>query len=131
MSKMNLEAFDTYVSSYGYDYHSKNSDENASYYSYVEYDGLISKKQKRVISISYYTSNPINSISYSTSIKEEYSKLKNETLGLGFNIYKTDEIESKDNIEPSSIVFRYRKDNQTISITNSLNSYNIVYSTFE
>jgi hypothetical protein len=125
---MNLEAFDTFVSSNGYDYYeSKSSDENGSYYGYVEYDKLELKRQKRAIAIMLGTTKPLNSVSYTTTIKDEYSKFKNETLGLGFYLYKTEEIENKDDYKSSSIVFKYRKDKQIISITNQLNSYNVVF----
>lgn len=127
MSKMNLEAFDTYISSNGYDYLTKTSEEIGLVYGYVEYDKLDSKRQKRAIAIVLNPTKPLYSVSYTTSIKDEYSKFKNETLALGFNLYKTEEIENNDDSKSSSIIFRYKKEKQIISITNKLNSYTIVY----
>ncbi len=122
MSKMNLEAFDKYVSSYGYDYAKKASVFNGSVYGYVEYDKLDTTRQKRIVSVLIGSTEPRYSISYVTTLKDEYSKFKNETLSLGFKLYKTEEIGNNENIKSALIKFSYRKDKQIIQIHNSLNS---------
>lgn len=127
MSKMDLEEFDTHVSSYGYDFVKKTSALNGPLYSYVEYDKLDTNRHKRVITVLLGSKVTIAGITYVTSFKNEYSKFKNETRALGFKLYKTDEIEDNDNIKSSTIKFYYRKDKQRIIISNRFNSYIIAY----
>lgn len=125
MSTMNVDNFDTYVTSKGYVFHKSIDEPRRTYVGYafnLDYDNSTASNFIKLYQ-KYYEYR--YSISYQTIDKKEYTNIKNQLKALGFKLKDTSVFKSKDGTVSNNFV--YRKGKAEIEIYSSYDSYEINY----
>jgi hypothetical protein len=125
MSTMDVDNFDTYVTSKGYVFH-KSIDEptrtGVGYAFNLDYDNSTASNFIKLYQ-RYYKYRYC--ISYQTIDKKEYINVKNQLKVLGFKLKDTSVFKSDDGMVSNNFV--YRKGKAEIDIYSSFDSYEINY----
>jgi hypothetical protein len=112
MEKMDLEIFDTYVTSKGYVFFNKGKYKNSVHYA-LNVNGDKASK---------FIAKDVNLITFQTSVKSEYLKIKNQLKSNGFKFNKSE-------VENNSVEFIYKKGVTAIVIYAKTESFEINYVT--
>ena len=125
MSKMDMDTFDTYVSSKGYVFAGGIEVKNTNGVKYGFSLGKIDKT-KALNWITLFDIKNKYSINYQTHNISEYLKIKNQIKQFGFKLTKSEVVPDEDT-GSSFNGFMYRKGKSIVSILNRSRSYEIVY----
>ena len=112
MEKMDLEIFDTYVTSKGYVFFNKGKYKNSVHYA-LNVNGDKASK---------FIAKDVNLITFQTSVKSEYLKIKNQLKSNGFKFNKSE-------VENNSVKFIYKKGVTAIVIYAGTKSFEVTYVT--
>lgn len=116
MSQMNLDSFDSYVSSKGYVFTNKDKIDGESFYQYGNKEKYELEYKRVVMKVLGKT----QIISFSTMFREDYVNIKNEINDLGY-VYEG--IEDSDN--KTSNTLKYRNGNRLLKISSESNMFHI------
>jgi hypothetical protein len=126
MAKMDVDTFDSYVTSKGFAFHLEENDNDVQG---LEYAFEISKKDllraEKFITLYQRYFNYRYAIHYQTLSKKEYVNIKNQIKVLGFKLKDSGIYEDDDGT--ASTHFEYIKGNATISIFADYKTYEINY----
>jgi tRNA G10 N-methylase Trm11 len=115
MSKMNLDDFDTYVSSKGFVFFEGQEDEDVKGVTYAyDLSKIDNTKASKWINLFQKYYHYRYSIDYRTTSKSEYIKIKDQIKQLGFKLTVSEVYKDKDG--KSSNHFEYRKGKSKVSI---------------
>ena len=107
LNEMNISEYDTYVTKKGYEFYKRESKENFEKYNYNEY--YYTYNRTSYISKAYFFNLKRKKISYQTSNKNEYKRIKNDIIELGYKFTHTETTDLATFLE-------YRKNDSRIAI---------------